>query len=147
MPRTSDLAALVSSFASQLEAIVTRRANEEFAARFDGLKAQILSGSKTAPVLGLRRPGRPVGSKSRRPADSKPCPVCGTLTKARRYSYLCEDHRTPENITKFRGSAAKAAAPKVKRGPGRPRKNPLPAAPAPKVKRGPGRPPKAAAAA
>jgi hypothetical protein len=75
--------------------------------------------------------GRPLGSRANYAAELKPCPVCGTPNKARRFSYLCENDRTAENLSKFKGAARKgAAAPAAKRGPGRP------------PKRGPGRPPK-----
>lgn len=147
MARNSDLQQLVQDFAAQLEAIVARRANESFAAKFDSVKAQILGGrvapAAAAPSAG--RVGRPRGSRASYAAELKPCPVCGTPNKARRFSYLCENHRNAENLAKFKG-AAKAGAPAAagatpaKRGPGRPRKVPVAG------KRGPGRPPKSASA-
>ena len=133
MARSSDLQSLVQEFAAQLEAIVTQRANEAFAAKFDSVKSQLLGGKAAAPTKG--RVGRPRGSRASYAAELKPCPVCGKPNKARRFSYLCEDHRSAENLNKFKG-AAKGPKPAVKRGPGRP----------PKAgKRGPGRPPKAKA--
>lgn len=42
--------------------------------------------------------------------NNRPCPVCGVVTKAPRYRYLCKKHRTPENMAKF---ARKAGAPVV----------------------------------
>jgi hypothetical protein len=163
MARNNDLTSLVAQFASDIETIVARKAAEAFAERFDAVKAQLLGGAPVraaraaAPALvahvvpaepGHRKPGRPKGSKSRKAAELKACPVCGKMNKARRFSYLCEDHRNAENLAKFKGTAKTGVAAKaapVKRGPGRPPKA-LPAAPAP-VKRGPGRPPKAAKAA
>lgn len=143
MAKTSDLQALVEQFATQLEAIVTRRANEAFAAKFDVVKSQILGGSTAsasaaAPVKVKGRVGRPPGSRASYAAAAKPCPVCGTPNKGRRFSYLCESHRTAENLAKFKGASRKAApaapaAAPAKRGPGRPPKA---------AKRGPGRPPK-----
>jgi hypothetical protein len=141
MAKTSELQALVEQFATQLEAIVTRRANEAFAAKFDVVKSQILGGTAAAaPVKVKGRVGRPPGSRAAYAAAAKPCPICGTPNKGRRFSYLCENHRSAENLAKFKGATRKAgavAAPPpapVKRGPGRPPKA---------VKRGPGRPPKA----
>jgi predicted NAD/FAD-dependent oxidoreductase len=43
--------------------------------------------------------------------NTKPCPVCATPTKARRYSYLCEQHRTAENLAKYKGAQPVTAAP------------------------------------
>jgi hypothetical protein len=166
---SNDLKSLVEQFATQLESIVTRRANEAFAAKFDAVKAQLVGGStpsrtvKVAATAPKGRVGRPAGSRNLGPAAEKPCPVCGKMNKGRRFSYLCEDHRSKENLSKFKGAARKgapAAAPAAKRGPGRPRKTPAPApaaasatpaaapapaatpaaAPAPVAKRGPGRP-------
>lgn len=44
------------------------------------------------------------GKRARiRPAELRPCPVSGVLNSARRYSYLMPEHRTPENLAKYRG--------------------------------------------
>ena len=130
MAKSSDLQMLVAQFAAQIESLVARRANEAFAAKFDAVKSQLIGGGSIAPTKG--RVGRPPGSRASYAAALKPCPVCGTNNKARRFSYLCENHRTAENLAKFKGTA-KDAKPVAERGPGRP----------PKVaERGPGRPPK-----
>ena len=108
----SDLKALVEQFATQLEGIITRRANEAFAAKFDAVKAQMVGGSatKSAPAAAPKgRVGRPPGSRANYAAAEKPCPVCGTMNKGRRFSYLCEDHRSAENLAKFKGASRKAA--------------------------------------
>jgi hypothetical protein len=131
---------LAAEFAEKVSEIATRQAHEAFAAKFESVRSQILGGSISAPLLpAKRKAGRPKGSRASYAAQVKPCPVCGKENKARRYSYLCDEHRTEENLAKFKGGAKAlpaAPAPAAKRGPGRP----------PKVaKRGPGRPPKAAA--
>ena len=152
MARSTDLKDLVEQFAAALEGVVARRANEAFAAKFDAVKSQILGGGTAAPRAAAPA-AAPAGRVTRKAAGRasyaaalKPCPVCGTPNKARRFSYLCDSHRSPENLSKFKGAAkagaAKAAAPvakPAKRGPGRPPK-------AVGAKRGPGRPPKSATA-
>jgi len=112
MPRAGKLQSMVSSFASELERAVREEATNEFRRRFDELRASILSGAKTAPALGGRRAA--AGKVARQKADLKPCPICGERNKARRFSYLCDKHRTKENRAKFKGaSRAKKAARKA----------------------------------
>lgn len=134
MARNTDLKALVERFAADIESAVVSRVNAEFGSRFDELRARILEGAASAPApRGLRRkPGPRAGFK----AELKPCPVCGTANKARRFSYLCEDHRSGENLKKFKGAAKTVAGKTKKRGAGR--RASAKAAP----RRGPGRPKK-----
>ncbi len=119
MARQLDVKSIVEKFAAEIEAAVAARVNAEFASRFDELRGRILGGASTsAPKAAAssapqkRRPGPRAGFK----AALKPCPVCGTPNKARRFSYLCDEHRTEENKKKFKGGAAvtkKASAPRA----------------------------------
>lgn len=159
MAGSSNLRALIEDFAREVEAVVKRQAQESFAARFEQAKTQLFGGAPVpapAPTKGRvgRRPGRSAGFTF----EPKPCPVCGKLNKARGLSFLCEGHRSPANLAKYKGASktaglvkrgpgqppkVKLELPVAKRGPGRPRKVVAAAAPVPPVvKRGPGRPPK-----
>lgn len=156
MARGSELQTLVSQFVSQLQQVISRDVQSEISGKFDAFRASVFSGA--APTARRAGPGRPpkaavavVAAKGARrsplagrEAEQKPCPICGKLNKARRFSYLCDDHRTPENREKFKGTAktgtapaaaapapvsakktaaapAKAAKSATKRGPGRPK--------------------------
>lgn len=121
MARKTDLGRLVEQFTSDLERAIRSRVNSDFASRFDDLKRSILGGASRAPAGGVRAKGRP-GPRSGYKAELKPCPVCGTPNKARRFSYLCDKHRTDENLRKFKGAAkagGKAAPAKKGRGRGK----------------------------
>jgi hypothetical protein len=113
MARETDLKALVNKFAGEIEAAVVARVNAEFAARFDDLRKSIVGGeSKRAPRAAAKRSASP---RSGLKAALKPCPICGKPNKARRFSYLCDEHRTNENQAKFKRGAVpakKAAAPR-----------------------------------
>jgi hypothetical protein len=125
MPKKTDLQSLVAKFAEELEAAVTARVNDEFAARFDDFRSRILGGEKVAPrtvvATGGKAAGKRRGPRAGSSAPSKPCPVCSEPTKARRYSYLCEKHRSDENLKKFKNAKVAAKAAGKKRGPGRPK--------------------------
>ena len=115
MARNADLRSLIENFVSSLEVVVRERVNNDFAARFDELRERILDGVTSAPRAPGKKTAAKAASKRRGPlagtkAALKPCPVCGTPNKARRYSYLCDEHRTAANQKKFKG-AAKAAVP------------------------------------
>lgn len=60
--------------------------------------------SPTSKPAKARKIGLPRGQHA-----GRTCPVCGKLTKAPRYRYLCEEHRTPENMAKFARKAGEAA--------------------------------------
>jgi hypothetical protein len=124
------LALLMKKFSADIESAVSARVNQEFAARFDDLRDSVISAvARGAGAQGRR--GRPAGGTfalRRKPgpragtivAELKPCPVCSEKNKARRFSYLCEKHRSTENLAKFKSarSAAKAGvAPKAGRAP------------------------------
>jgi hypothetical protein len=129
MARTANpLSQLLKSFSSEIEAAVAARVNEEFAARFDDLRDSVISavsqgktvkGRRGRPSLGglslRRKPGPKAGTIT---AELKPCPVCGEKNKARRYSYLCDKHRSDDNLSKFKSarSGGKGAVPAVKVG-------------------------------
>jgi hypothetical protein len=112
MAKSRDLRALVEGFAAQLELAVREHVNREFARRFDDLRTSILKGARRPPLLtggsarlsarSLRRPGPK--------AALKPCPVCKVPNKARRFSYLCDKHRSADNLKKFKGAAARTGA-------------------------------------
>jgi hypothetical protein len=108
MAGKSDVRRLVEQFVSDLERAVTDRVNGDFATRFDDLKRSILGGAAREPRPSGRRlrPGPRSGYK----AELKPCPVCGTPNKARRFSYLCDKHRNEENLRKYKGAAKGAPA-------------------------------------
>lgn len=103
MPKVKELTKLVEKFAADLEEVVAQRTSAEFASRFDELRRSILGGAAKAPTLRLKKPNPRAGI----PAELKPCPICGEPNKARRFSYLCENDRTPENLAKFRGATLK----------------------------------------
>ena len=105
MAKHSDLRQLVETFVSDLEAFAARKAHNALAGRLDALRSTLLTLGTTAPRT---RTARRLGRRGPRPGyvvQPKPCPVCGKPSKARRYSYLCDDHRTPETIAKFQGRA------------------------------------------
>lgn len=117
-PRKSDIRSIVDRFTSELEDAVRQQVNDQFAARFDEFRGSLLGGGRRAPSLTRLVRGGGAGGRPGREAELKPCPVCGTLSKARRFSYLCPEHRTNENLAKFKGSAARpegAPAPKTAR--------------------------------
>ena len=116
MARDPELRALVDRFASQLEEAVTSRVAAEFARRFEELRASVLAGATKAPATrGRRQPGPPPGTR----AQPKPCPVCGEPNKARRFSYLCEAHRSAESLAKFKGGQPPAVKRRPAEGRGR----------------------------
>ena len=146
MAKQTAAKALLEEFSGKLEGLIKQEIKTALAAVVDGQsqvgkrrgrppKAAKVAAAAGAPVKA--KVGRPAGSVSGASAP-KPCPVCGTPNKGRRYSYLCESHRTATNLAKFKGKAGKVAAGTVKRGPGRPPKVLADGT----VKRGPGRPPK-----
>jgi DNA repair exonuclease SbcCD ATPase subunit len=104
MAVAQELNALVQDFARKLEQLVEQRAREAFAARFDEARAQLVEPTTAAPAPGNRRT---VVKTRRSPlaglkAEPKPCPVCGKKNTARRFAYLCEDHRSDANVQKFK---------------------------------------------
>jgi hypothetical protein len=147
MARSNDLQSLVQQFVSQLEGVLAKQLESDLASKFDAFRASVLRGGAVAPsaprsttvvaAKGTRKRSPLAG----REAELKPCPVCGKMTKARRFSYLCEEHRTPENQAKFKGAAKTGAAPAAKPAAAAAKKAPAKAAKAAKTaKRGPGRP-------
>ena len=137
MAQGNGLQTLVEHFVSQLQSQITRQIEAELAGRIDAFKSQLLGRAAPARVAAapaIKAPAKR-GPRAGYKAEEKPCPICGTLNKARRFSYLCENHRTDENRSKFKGykggpvpapSAAKPAVaapgrPPGKRGPGRPK--------------------------
>lgn len=134
---------LVGQFTKDVEVVIREEMTAKFRGEIDGLLAGlgkasipekvIVTAAPAAPtVRAEKRTGPPAGSR----ISMKTCPVegCTNRNKARRYSYLCDTHRTPDNIKLFKGSKAdksrkmiaSASVPeplKAKRGPGRPRKN------------------------
>ena len=148
MARGNELESLVQQFVSQLQGVISKQVEAEIAGRFDSFRNSIFAGGSVVAARG--RPASvpvaaPAGKRrsplAGREAELKPCPVCGTPNKARRFSYLCEEHRTNENLAKFRGAAKTGAAP----APVAAKKTASKAAKAPKApkapgKRGPGRP-------
>ena len=135
MARTANpLAQLMKKFSVEIEAAVAARVNDEFAARFGDLRDSVISavaqgagtkgrrGRPAAGTLSLRRkPGPRAGTIV---AELKPCPICGEKNKARRFSYLCDKHRSDENLAKFKSARSAAAAktvaaPKAAKGAGK----------------------------
>jgi hypothetical protein len=138
MARTANpLSRLMKQFSSDIEAAIAARVNDEFAARFDDLRDSVISAVAQGGGSKSRRGKQPLGTFAlrRKPgpragtivAEQKPCPICGEKNKARRFSYLCDAHRSVENLAKFksaRSAAVRAARNAAKR----------PAAPAETVK-------------
>lgn len=66
---------------------------------------------ETAPVIEVPAPVEtPASSYTRGPRPGytvtpKPCPVCGTPNAARRFSFLCESHRSPEYLAAHKMAA------------------------------------------
>lgn len=147
---SKDLRPIVDAFMAEIEEAVTRRVNEEFANRFDELREDILKGSARAPSVSRRGAAsrstvRAAPRRTLRKAEMRPCPVTGILNSARRYSYLMPEHRTKENLEKYRGwthrDGDEAAAPaQAKRGGRRTTKPKAAAKKAGAPKRGRGRP-------
>lgn len=99
----------VESIAREIESIVGRlvaevrsRVKQEVATRKPAKAGKTKKLCKLVVVAGSKRPkavekkrmarrGPPRGT----PVAEKPCPVCGLLNKARRYSYRCPAHRAP----------------------------------------------------
>jgi hypothetical protein len=54
---------------------------------------------QSAPVAETPAPSSQRGPRPGYTVPPKPCPVCGTMNTARRFSFLCEQHRTPEYLT------------------------------------------------
>ncbi len=136
MPRTANpLSLLMKKFSVEIEAAVAARVNDEFAARFGDLRDSVIAAvAQGAGVKGRRgRPAAGTFSLRRKPgpragtivAELKPCPVCGEKNKARRFSYLCEKHRSEENRAKFKSNrsataaARTASAPRAAKGAGK----------------------------
>jgi hypothetical protein len=151
MAKKTDLQSLVTKFAAELEAAVTARVNDEFAARFDDFRSRILGGatgstralvaagakaakSAKAPKASKAAKADRRGPKKGGKAVAKPCPVTGVLNTHRRFSYLMPEVRTPENLAKFKGAAKAKADAKPEA------KAKAKAKPEAKAKRGPGRP-------
>lgn len=100
MAAKTETRALIEKFVGDLQRVISAQVGAEVARQIDRFKSRLVAGethTRAIRVLG----GRMRASK---PAELKPCPVCGTPNKARRYSYLCADHRTPENLAKFKGA-------------------------------------------
>lgn len=57
-----------------------------------------------APVVETPAPTR--GPRPGYTVTPKPCPVCGTPNAARRFSFLCESHRSPEYLAAHKRVAA-----------------------------------------
>jgi hypothetical protein len=163
MAQGNDLSGLVQQFVSQIQSHIIEQVEAEIAGKIDAFRASLLGGGSAQA-----RPGAAVRTDARKfaaskpagfSAELKPCPICHTPNKARRFSYLCEKHRTSDNLAKFKGgaksgaitvsapkAAAKAApskpAPAKAAKPAMPKAAPSKSAPSPKPagKRGPGRP-------
>jgi len=104
----SDISTVVTAFVSELEQLVESRIKTDFDARFAQFRDGILKGARSAKAA-LAQGSSKRGPKAGFKAELKPCPVCKTPNKARRFSYLCEDHRDKASLAKFKG-AAKAAS-------------------------------------
>lgn len=135
MAKQVDLMSLVKQFATEIEAAVSARVNAEFAARFEDFRSRIIDGAvgvkKSMPSLPAAGVAKKRGPKAGGKAELKPCPVCGEKNKARRFSYLCEKHRSDENLKKFKGAAKPTAAAKAGGRKGGRRKGSKKGAPAP----------------
>ena len=94
----SDLNSVVNALVAQLQEII----EEQVAAQVSGGEARGRGGRKAKAVAG--KGGGRRGPKAGFKAELKPCPICATPNKARRFSYLCEDHRDKESLAKFKGA-------------------------------------------
>ena len=141
MAQGNGLQTLVEHFVSQLQSQITRQIEAELAERIDAFKSQLLgraAPARAAAAPAIRAPAKR-GPRAGYKAEEKPCPVCGTMNKARRFSYLCENHRTDENRAKFKGYKGGPAAPAAAK-PAAAAKTAAAAPGRPAGKRGPGRP-------
>lgn len=145
MARGNELESLVQQFVSQLSDVISKQVESEIAGKFDAFRNSIFSGTSLVAPRAAKTASVPVAAGKRRSplagreAEQKPCPVCGTLNKARRFSYLCETHRNNENLAKYRGAAKTGAPAAVTAAPVAAKKSAGKAAKA-AGKRGPGRP-------
>jgi hypothetical protein len=98
MARDVDLQALVTDFTTQLEGVISAQVHVAVVERIDQFKAHLFGTPAPAPKAPTQH----------RHYASKPCPVCGQANHVRRFSYLCQTHRTPENILRYKGSSRAA---------------------------------------
>ena len=120
----SDLNSVVSALVTELQQMVEAQVAQQLAG--DG-RGKAAKGEKKAKAAGAKaatkasgKTGGKRGPKAGFKAELKPCPVCGTPNKARRFSYLCESHRDSSSLAKFKGAGrGKVAAKAVKAGRGR----------------------------
>ena len=101
------LATLLGGLQDDLTAILKGRAAGALKDRLAQVRQQLEHPAPTAffkPPKLASRPRDPNAAPGLRAiSPPKPCPICKVENTARRYSYLCEAHRTPENLNRYKG--------------------------------------------
>lgn len=116
-PGMDELETLIEGLSGELQVILTERDQEVVKGRFEALRQQLLNPTPPAffrpPKLASPKRVGPDGQPiphhngAGQAATPKKCPVptCQTMTVARRFSYLCDLHRTDQNLTAYRSGS------------------------------------------